>query len=177
MADPVCLERLERTTHRRRADDLACMGHRREAVFLRRVKRRRERFRRVEVFLAAEADADDAALSVLDCVPDGLERFFERGAAGDVRRQAHLDVVALSRLRSAFSRARTRRFKRVVGSRTARFTRAVKPAGGTPPRAQSRSESRTPGHPGRELDTRRGTRGDHHEAPTQSSSSSVSACE
>jgi hypothetical protein len=27
------------------------------------------------------------------------------------------------------------------------------------------------------LDTRRGTRGDHHEAPIQSSSSSVSACE
>lgn len=42
---------------------------------------------------------------------------------------------------------------------------------------QLRGRAGTRVAPRRELDTRRVTRGDHHEPPTQSSSSSVSACE
>src|SRR5207248_6351625 len=72
VAKPDRAELLERSSHRRRPGDLARMWHRGQAELAREVEGRLVRLRREVRLEAAEADADDSALSVLRAVANRL---------------------------------------------------------------------------------------------------------
>ena len=89
---PVGAERFECASDRRRAGDLAGMGHRREPLGPRELERRLVRLGRILGLQAAEPDADDATVAVLRRVADDRLRLLEREAADDVGRQPDLDA-------------------------------------------------------------------------------------
>src|SRR5439155_11845823 len=86
-------ELLERSSHGRRPGDLARVRHRSQAELAPEVEGRLVRLRREVRLEAAEADADDSALSVLRAIANRLLCVLQRVSPNDVRRQAHLDPV------------------------------------------------------------------------------------
>src|SRR5205085_4507328 len=98
--EPARPERLEGAANRRRTRRLARMGHRGKPFGPRGGEGVRVRLGGELRLRAAEPDAEHPALPVLRRIPNCRLGLLELEAAGDVRRQPHLDPENLARLLS-----------------------------------------------------------------------------
>src|SRR5579864_1075922 len=105
VAEPVCLEALERAPNGRGARDFPRVRDRAEAERLRVLEHVLVRLGRILGFEPAEADSDDAAVAVARAPVDRLARLLLREPARDVRRQPDLDAVLLLRFLRAVAHA------------------------------------------------------------------------
>jgi hypothetical protein len=98
VADAVRTEGIEGAADRRGADDLARMWDRADATVTGEAERRSERVGRKAVFGAADPEADQPPVAVLDAVPGRLERNVEPTVPRYVTGETHVDTGALSSL-------------------------------------------------------------------------------
>src|SRR4030095_2508060 len=95
--DPVRLERIQSSPDGLRPDDLPSVRYRPQSTFSGGPKGGLAPFGRIEVLLAAEADADDAPIPIPDRVVDCGHRVLKRSPPRDIWGQPDLYAVAFLR--------------------------------------------------------------------------------